>query len=49
MRNKHVDEIVYQNNITKLIHTILGVNPITLIAFTIKEHCKINLVLQNRE
>ena len=22
MRNKHVDEIVYQNNITKLKHTI---------------------------
>ena len=48
MRNKHVDEIVYQNNITKLKHTISG-DPITLIAFTIKEHCKINLVIQNRE
>ena len=43
MRNKHVDQIVYQNDIIKLKNTILGE---TLIEFTIKEYCTINLVLQ---
>ena len=47
MRNKHVDQIVYQNDIIKLKTTILGAWILeTLIEFTIKEYCTINLVLQ---